>query len=53
LLSIWRSVTASFWFVPGLMSFAAAALSVLMITIDEAWQANNAGAIWFVWTGGA
>ena len=53
LLSIWRSVTSSFWFVPGLMSAAAAVLSVLMITIDEVWRAKNADAIWFVWTGGA
>lgn len=53
LLSTWRSITSSFWFVPGLMSAGAAVLSFLMIAADEAWQASKADAIWFVWTGGA
>lgn len=53
LLSIWRSLTASFWFVPGLMSAGSAVLSLIMIAADEAWQASKADAVWFVWTGGA
>jgi uncharacterized membrane protein len=53
LLSIWRSLIASFWFVPGLMSAGAAVLSFLMIAADEAWQVTKADAVWFLWTGGA
>jgi uncharacterized membrane protein len=53
LLSIWRSLIASFWFVPGLMSAGAAVLSFLLIAADEAWQVTKADALWFVWTGGA
>jgi uncharacterized membrane protein len=48
----WDNLSASFWFIPGLMMIGAVGLSIVMVELDTATQAKAVKRIDWLWHGG-
>ncbi len=53
LRDLWDALHSSFWFVPSLMTFLAAVLSIVTIRLDQATSAAFVNSLGFIWSGGA
>jgi uncharacterized membrane protein len=49
---LWDHLSASFWFIPGLMMVGAVALSIVMVELDTVTQVKVANKISWLWHGG-
>lgn len=48
---IWQNISSSFWFIPAVFTFAAAALAILVVWLDQQYQPGS-GVEWLVFGGG-